>query len=183
MPGFRPNTDQADKSSLFVDLLTSHQREIYGYVSALMLGNHGAADVLQDTNLELWKHLDEYDVNRPFLPWAFGFAFQSVLAYRKKLSRSRLVFSDEAIQQISDAYRREAAESDGRVAALQNCIEKLDVSGRNLIRERYMGRVSVQEIAQQAGATANQVSARLYRLRRTLARCVKTAMAREARSQ
>lgn len=181
MSPFRPKNPDLDKATVFVDLLTSHQRELYGYINALLLGNHGAADVLQDTNLELWKHLDEYDFSRPFLPWAFGFAFQSVLAFRKKLSRSRLVFSDEAIQLISDAYCQDAADTDSRVVALRNCVESLDPKGRQLIRERYMGRVSVQKIAEQAGATANQISTRLYRLRRILARCVTTAMAREAR--
>ena len=182
MTGYCSTSPGPDKATLFVDLLTSYQRELYGYINALLLGHHGAADVLQDTNLELWKHLDEYDVDRPFLPWAFGFAFQIVLAYRKKLNRSRLVFSDEAVQLISDAYRQEAAESDSRIAALQGCIEKLDPDGRRLIRERYMGRMSVQKLAEQAGATANQMSARLYRLRRTLERCVKSMLAREAQS-
>lgn len=174
-------SQDADKATVFVDLLTSHQRELYAYINALMAGNGGAPDILQDTNLELWKHLADYDASRPFLPWAFGFAYQTVLAFRKKVSRSRLVFSDEAIQQISDAYRQDAADADARVAALRCCVEKLDSDGRQLIRERYMGRVPVQTIADKAGATANQISARLYRLRRALARCVEATLAREAR--
>lgn len=180
MASFRPSSERPDKATLFVELLTSHQRELYGYINALLAGHPGAADVLQDTNLDLWKHLEQYDRSRPFLPWAFGFAYQTVLAYRRKVSRSRLVFSDEAIELISNAYRQEATESDSRVAALQRCVEKLDPEGRRLIRERYIGRLSVQKMAEQAGATANQMSARLYRLRRMLERCVKSALAKEA---
>ena len=40
--------------------------------------------------------------DRPFLPWAFGFARQRVMAYRKTCVRSRLVFCDEALDIISD---------------------------------------------------------------------------------
>jgi RNA polymerase sigma-70 factor, ECF subfamily len=170
-----------DKAAVFVDLLTSHQRELYSYINALLVGHSSAADVLQDANLDLWKHLHDYDVSRPFLPWAYAFAFQSVLAFRSKLSRSRLIFSDDAVQAISDAYLEDAADDDLRVAALRGCIEKLDTEARQLIRERYMGRASVQTIAAQAGATANQISARLYRLRRMLARCVESTLAGEAR--
>jgi RNA polymerase sigma-70 factor (ECF subfamily) len=181
MPPCRNPSQETDKAAVFVDLLTSHQRELYSYINALLVGHNGAADVLQDANLELWKHLHDYDFSRPFLPWAYAFAFQSVLAFRTKLSRSRLIFSDETVQAISDAYLEDAADDDTRVAALRGCVEKLDPAGRHLIRERYMGRASVQTIANQAGATANQVSARLYRLRRILARCVETTLAREAR--
>lgn len=171
---------QADAAA-FVDLLTAHQRELYAYINSLLFGHSGAADVLQDTNLELWKQLGQFDFSRPFLPWALGFAFNAVMAFRRKLSRSRLVFSDETIRLISDAYRQDAADADLRVAALRGCVEKLDPTARQLIRERYMGRVPVQTIASDAGATANQISARLYRLRRQLARCVETTLAREAR--
>jgi RNA polymerase sigma-70 factor, ECF subfamily len=171
----------ADEAMAFVDLLTAHQRELYAYINSLMIGHGGAADVLQDTNLDLWKNLAQYDFSRPFLPWALGFAYHAVLVFRRKHSRSRLVFSDETIRLISDAFRQDAAEADLRVAALRGCVEKLDPSGRQLIRERYMGRVPVKTIASQAGATANQISARLYRLRRLLARCVETTLAREAR--
>ncbi len=171
---------EVDSATAFVELLTAHQREMYAYINSLLIGRGGAADVLQDTNLDLWKQLNQYDFSRPFLPWALGFAYQNVMASRRKFSRSKLVFSDETLQLISDAYRHDVAEEDLRLAALRNCVEKLDPAGRELIRERYLVRIPVQAMASQTGATANQISARLYRVRRMLARCVETTLAREA---
>ena len=84
----------------FVDLLTSSQRSLFAYINTLVVGNSSAPDILQDTNLELWARRLDYDWSRPFLPWAYGFAYQLVLAYRKKQSRSKLVFSDEIVQQL-----------------------------------------------------------------------------------
>ncbi len=169
-----------DRSGEFVQLLTAHQRDLYVYINTLLVGDIATADVLQDTNLDLWKRSDEFDFNRPFLPWAYGFAYHRVLAHRKTRSRSRLMFSDQAMQLISDAYMTDSVGADARLAALQNCIDKLDLDQKQLIRDRYVGRTSVKSLAARLGSSANQVSARLYRIRRTLAKCVEATLAAEA---
>src|SRR5690606_7072954 len=111
-----------DHTTKFVEMLTSHQRAMYAYICMLLMGDPGAADVLQDTNLDLWARAQEFDFERPFLPWAFGFARQRVLAYRKTRSRSRLVFGEEAINQIEGACAQQAVNADVRLAALQKCL-------------------------------------------------------------
>jgi RNA polymerase sigma-70 factor (ECF subfamily) len=173
--------DRRDRPQEFVKLLTAHQRDLYAYINTLLVGDTATADVLQDTNLDLWKRLDDFDFDRPFLPWAYGFAHQRVLAYRKTRRRSRLVFNDQVIQLISDAYISDLISADTRLSALQSCLDKLDEGQSRLIRDRYMGRVSVKMLAARLGSTASQISARLYRIRRTLAKCVETTLAAEGR--
>ena len=142
-----------DRSTQFMKLLTTHQPRLYAYISAMLFGDSAAADVLQDTNLHLWSQLDRYDFERPFLPWAFGFARQRVMAHRKSCSRSRLVFSEEALDVISDHCLKAADEVDNRLAALQNCMKRLSAAQAELIRDRYMAKTPVQTIAD---ASANR---------------------------
>jgi RNA polymerase sigma-70 factor, ECF subfamily len=174
-------TEPRDQATKFVELLTSHQRDLYSYISSLLIGHSSAADVLQETNLDLWSRLGDFDFNRPFLPWAYGFAYQRVLAFRKSQRRSRLVISDEIVQLISDAYVYGSADADVRLGALRVCVSRLDHHQRNLIHDRYMAQMSVKTIATRLGSTANQVSARLYRIRKALAKCIESALARESR--
>jgi RNA polymerase sigma-70 factor, ECF subfamily len=173
--------DPGDRAGEFVKLLTAHQRDLYAYISTLLVGDAATADVLQDTNLDLWKRLEGFDFDRPFLPWAYGFAHQRVFAYRKTRSRSRLVFSDETVQLISDAYICDVVSADVRLSALQACLDKLEAKQRQLIRDRYVGRASVKVLAARHGSTESQISARLYRIRRSLAKCVEITVAAEAR--
>ena len=50
----------ADKSEQFVRHLTENQNRLYGYVYSL-LGDHSrAADVVQETNLVLWRKVGEF---------------------------------------------------------------------------------------------------------------------------
>jgi RNA polymerase sigma-70 factor (ECF subfamily) len=174
--------DPRDRATKFVELLTSHQRDLYAYVNTLLIGDGAAPDVLQDTNLDLWARLDDFDFGRPFLPWAYAFAYQRVLAYRKTQRRSRLVFSDEVVQLISDTYVNDPADADARLGALRTCLNKLDPQQKQLVRDRYVARMSVKSLAARIGSTANQISARLYRIRKTLAKCVESVLARELRS-
>jgi RNA polymerase sigma-70 factor (ECF subfamily) len=170
-----------DRPAEFVKLLTAHQRDLYAYINTLLVGDNATSDVLQDTNLDLWKRLDDYDFNRAFLPWAYGFAFQRVLAHRKTRSRSRLILSDSVVQLISDNYIGDSFSADVRIAALQKCLDKLRAKQNQLIRERYVNRTSVKAMAARLGSTASQISARLYRIRGTLAKCVETTIAAESR--
>ena len=105
----------------------------------MLFGDSAAADVLQDTNLHLWAKADRYDFDRPFLAWAFGFARQRVMAYRKTCSRSRLVFSDKALDLLSEQCLEASETMDDRLVALQKCLQRLNTAQTELIRERLLG--------------------------------------------
>ncbi len=170
-----------DCTRRFVEMLTGHQRKLYAYICTLMFGDSGAADVLQDTNLDLWARAGEYDFERPFLPWALAFARQRVLAYRKSRSRSRLVFSDEIIECVDQSCIALASDADVRMTALKKCLKKLSSEQADLVRERYVTKTSVRLIAAQLGDTAQNISCRLHRIRKQLAGCVERTIAMEER--
>jgi RNA polymerase sigma-70 factor (ECF subfamily) len=170
-----------ERTTQFVKLLTSHQPQIYAYIAAALFGDSAAADVLQDTNLHLWAQANRYDFDRPFLPWAFGFARQRVMAYRKTCSRSRLVFCDRTLELLSDQCLRVSDTIDDRLTALQKCLTRLSTAQAELIRERYVSKTPVQTIASRMNESAHNISSRLHRIRKILARCVERTLAIEER--
>jgi RNA polymerase sigma-70 factor (ECF subfamily) len=172
---------QGERTTQFIQLLTSHQPQIYAYISTQLFGDSAAADVLQDTNLHLWAQADRYEFDRPFLPWAFGFARQRVMAYRKTCSRSRLVFCDSTLELLSDHCLQVSDTIDERLAALQKCLKRLSSSQAEMIRERYMAKTPVQTIATRMNDSAQNVSSRLHRIRKILANCVEHVLATEVR--
>lgn len=160
------------QAARFVELLTAHQPKLYAYICTLLAGDPAASDVLQDTNVDLWSKSFEFDFERPFLPWAFAFARQRVLAHRKSQSRSRLLFSDAAMARIDQECSELAGEADVRLAALQQCLGRLNERQSRLIRDRYHTKHSVKTIASRLGQTAHNVASQLHRIRKTLAKCV-----------
>jgi len=173
--------ESLDRSTRFVELLTAHQRKLYGYISTMLLGDPAAADVLQETNLDLWARLQDYDFDRPFLPWAFGFARQKVLAFRRSHCRSRLMFGEEALSLINEACMHYASEADDRLLALRICLQKLNPQQAALIRERYLAKTPVKLMAEHLDETVQNISSRLHRIRKSLAKCIDSTLAAEGR--
>lgn len=177
-----PSQDaRADSTTRFVELLTSHQQKLYAYISTLLMGDAAAADVLQDTNIDLWARSKDFDFQRPFLPWAFAFARQRVMAFRKSQSRSRLLFSETAMAMIEKECAQLASDADRRMSALKQCLKKLSPSQMHLIVERYHAKTSVKMIAARLGESAHNVASQLHRIRQSLARCIDSSLAAEDR--
>ena len=86
--------------------LTGCQSQLYAYICSLTGNSIAAQNVLQEANLVLWDKAAEFDPSRPFLPWAYTFAYMQVLAWRKKRRRDRLVFDEDLMSRISDSFSR-----------------------------------------------------------------------------
>lgn len=80
----------------FVRLLTSEQSAIHSFITSLMPGNPSVDDVLQRTNLVLWRKCDGFTLGTNFRAWAFRCASWQVRAFFKdQKSRNWLVFDEE----------------------------------------------------------------------------------------
>ena len=181
MSGGQPKETSRETYTRFVELMTAHQRKLHGYIATMLMGDPAAADVLQETNLHLWARIDDYDFDRPFLPWAFGFARQNVLVFRRNHCRSRLLFGEEVLSLIDNACMELADNADDRLLALDACLKKLNAEQAALIQSRYVARTPVKLMAERMGETVQNISSRLHRIRKALAKCIEATIAAEGR--
>ena len=63
----------------FVQLMTEHQGRLYAYVLSLLGDPDQANDVLQETNLVLWRNAGEFQMGSNFRAWAFRIAHFQVM--------------------------------------------------------------------------------------------------------
>ncbi len=170
------NSSDPEQSARFVALLTGMQSRLYAYLCTLLARPDDARDVLQETNVVLWKKAADYDPTRPFEPWAFRFAHWQARAWRQRQSRDRLVFDDSAFEQLAvECPRGGSAEREMR--ALEDCLAKLPEKPRALIDRRYAGGESVLGIAEAEKKPPNAIAALLYRARKLLADCMNDVLA------
>ena len=170
-----------DASEQLVQSLTAAQSRLHSYILTLLPDPHAALDVLQETNLVVWRKSAEFDSQRPFMAWACGIAHFQVLSYRRSRSRGRrLVFDEQLLDELSQRVEERLPLQDSRQAALEGCIAKLRQSDRNLIAERYADGASVQAMAKRLNKSINAVSRMLYRIRNNLQECVRQTLAQEA---
>ena len=78
---------EGGRTELLVRLLTGHQEELFRYIFGLLPHEEDAKDVLQETSVSLYRKSAEYDPDKPFLAWAYRFAYLEVLKQRERNRR------------------------------------------------------------------------------------------------
>ena len=115
-------------------LIRRYERELYGYLRRYIGDAHLADDVFQNTFLQLFVKVSQYEAGRPVRPWLYTIATNQAIDALRKHQRQTMVSLDQ-----------HAAESpEGEVRSLLELLESRD-SGpvdRSIDRER---RVLIQE--------------------------------------
>lgn len=169
--------DSATRVEAFVSLLGQNQRRIHLFVASLVPNASDADDILQETNLVLWREFDQFVLGTNFASWACTVAFNQVLAWRKRKQRDRLVFSDQFLSAVSGELLAQADRIEDRSSALASCIERLAPQHRELLRLRYTDGNPVETIATQFQRTTEAVYRMLSRIRHALHECVTASLA------
>lgn len=165
----RNDTDSED----IIRQVTQRQRQLYSYIFSLLLNADDAQEVLQETNLALWRKRDEIHDVANFPAWACRVAYYEVLAFRKRAARDKLVFSfdDELLASLANEAEGTPWQ-DSRGAQLQACLRTLSHQSRELLQLRYATSLSVDEMSAKLGRSAAAISQALYRIRKRLLDCV-----------
>jgi RNA polymerase sigma-70 factor (ECF subfamily) len=164
---------EAARTELLVRLLSRHQEELFRYIFALIPHEEDARDVLQETSVALCRKFADYDPAKPFLAWAYRFAYLEVLKQRERNRRGARLMSRELIERL--AREREASEPvlHLRLQALEHCLGELPPADQELIRRRYQAGAPTAEMVQQSGASRRTFFRTLDRLRRRLLDCIR----------
>ena len=130
---------EVERAELLVRLLSRHQEELFRYIFALLPHEEDARDVLQETSVALCRKFADYDPAKPFLAWAYRFAYLEILKQRERNRRGTRHLTRELIERL--AREREDYEPmlQIRLQALEQCLEDLPGPDRELIRQRYQG--------------------------------------------
>jgi RNA polymerase sigma-70 factor (ECF subfamily) len=169
-PQERPG--ESDRVDTFVRLLGQNQRRIFLYVMSLVPDSNEAEEIVQETNLVLWREFDRFQPGTNFAAWACKVAFHQVLAWRKRRQRDRLAFTPAFLEAVAAEADAEADRLEQRWQALSRCIEKLPPAQRDLVQRRYSAGGAVEDIARDLGRTVDAVYRALSRIRHVLHDCV-----------
>jgi RNA polymerase sigma-70 factor (ECF subfamily) len=167
-------------SETFVQLLTGAQQNVHAFIFSLCHDSASAKDILQETNLTLWRKAEDFTEGTNFVAWACRVAYFHVLNHRRRQSREQLVFDEEVLDYLAERQEMRLESGDHRLEALQRCLTKLPEAQRELLERRYAAGASVQTMAVAAGKSEGALSQALFRIRTTLQQCIEKQMGTEA---
>ncbi len=172
----RPEDKSLAATEEFVRLLTAEQGRLSSYIRMLVFDHHEANNVLQETNLILWRKVGDFQLGTSFVAWARKIAYWQVQAHLRDKKRDRLCFSEELAQQLADTYLPQEREDELR-GALRKCMQVLGNRELELLRWRYEDEVPVVDLAEKTGKTPSAIKSRLMRVRKSLFACIQQRLA------
>jgi RNA polymerase sigma-70 factor (ECF subfamily) len=160
----------------FVFQLTSWQSRLYGYLVTLLGSVHDAHDVLQETNLVLWRKCGEFRAGSDFGAWARRCAYFQARAFLRDRKRDRHVFDEELLGMLAEegGGAEDLADPAERELALRDCLSRLPQAQAELIRERYLEGSSIAQLGRRLGKGESALKMMLMRIRETLLVCMQS---------
>jgi len=148
--------------------IAAYGKRLYGLCRTLCSSSFEADDLYQDTWLQVMKHIDKYDQNRPFEPWVTRIC---VNLYRNSLRRlscspiQQTFATTEAKEALLNSMPMKERED---YSDLHAAIDRLPEKLRLTVILFYFQEMDLAAVGQTLGVPVGTVKSRLNRARNQL---------------
>lgn len=157
----------------FAQQITENQQRLYGYIRSLVGNSASSWDILQETNIVLWKKQADFQPGTNFDAWSFTIARFQVLAFLRDRKRDPLqLLTPDLLEVLGPDAEIEAGQLTDRLAALRKCLSHLTEKSRTLIDLHYSKGLKMKEIASSFGQSSAAVKQAIFRIRQSLFECI-----------
>jgi RNA polymerase sigma-70 factor (ECF subfamily) len=159
----------------FGELVRRYESKIFRLAQHITQNREDAEDVLQETFLKAYEHLDQFQGNSKFYTWVVRIAVNQALMKLRRRKTDKSVSLDETIDTGEDTIVREIAAWDenpeqrfsreeiGQI--LESAIQALEPPYRSVFALRDIEGFSTEETADALGLSVPAVKSRLLRAR------------------
>jgi RNA polymerase sigma-70 factor (ECF subfamily) len=159
----------AGDTALFEILIRRHNQRIYRAVRAILRGDEGAEDVMQQAYVKAFAHLRAFERRSAFSTWLTRIAINEALHYARKSGRfavhEEMPIMEVATREPDPERRAVTAELRG---LMEDEVAALGPAYRAVFVMREVENLSTAETAACLGLTEDVVKTRLHRARTTL---------------
>ena len=178
--GHRPRPDvpapPVEPLALFEILARDNADALTAFLRASLYDVAAVDDLFQETLIVAWRKIGDYDRTRPFGAWLRGIAKRLVLAHARKAAREVPISSERVLdyldRRVAQVERQPGDTIDEKIAALRDCLERLEPMYREPLDLHYDQRRTTKWIAEKLATSKDAVQKRLQRARLQLADCL-----------
>ena len=178
------------EGELFSELVSPYLRNLRTCIHSIVRGWEDTEEVLQETLLKVFAHLDQFDTGQSFRAWLSQIAINEA---RKDLRKNRrhwqiaIDFGEEREQPFADfmdqlvdhhAGPAEAFEHQEFILAVWSAAEDLDEIYRQVFILRDLRQLDMLEVAATLGISVDTANTRLHRARLQMRARLKTIAAK-----
>jgi RNA polymerase sigma-70 factor, ECF subfamily len=169
---------RAGETEAYADLVRQFELPVWRVVAAMLQDFHEARDALQQTFVDAYLHLDQFQLGRDFGAWIKEIARNRVRQELRRMSResNRLaVYRTQLEERIADAPAAERYEQH-YFDALRHCRAQLPERTAQALAWRYEGGKSFEEVATLLETSRAAAEKLLSRARIALRDCLATRL-------
>ncbi|MEX0311908.1 MAG: RNA polymerase sigma factor [Tateyamaria sp.] len=155
------------------EFYTSHQRGLTAFARARGMDAATAADVVQDTMLDVWRSAGRYRGDAAAKTWLFTIAHNKIVDRVRK--NARVQYVDEVPDAIDETPDPEAITvSVSEAGRLRACLDRLKEAHKTVMRLAFYEDLSYDEIAEIEGVPNGTIKTRVFHAKKLLLRCLGT---------
>ena len=153
----------------FADLMRAHYAFVYRIVVEIVNNPHDAEEVVQDTFLNVYRGLTEYEERTKFRSWLAKIARNRALNWRREQRADSVPIDDvgESTVQAVDSLDERLIRDEQR-ELIRRAMGALSQKDRDIARAYYLDGASYDELIRTHGLSYKAISFRLSRAKRTL---------------
>ncbi len=162
-------------TTAFAELVRRYEGRIFRLAQHITQNREDAEDVLQETFMKAYEHLDQFKGDAKFYTWIVRIAVNQALMKLRRRKTDQSVSLDEQIDTGEDTIVREIAAWDEDPeqrftreelhGILDRAIQSLDPPYRSVFVLRDIDELSTEETAEALGLSVPAVKSRLLRAR------------------
>ena len=160
--------------STFRSLFETHFSYVWSVLRRLGVKSNDTEDLVHEVFLSVYRHLCEYDPERPIRPWLFGFAFRVASDDRRRARHRHEVVDAEAVSSFESKARAddELILSEDR-SLLLRALDELALDRRAVLVMHEWDGCTIPEVARALRIPLNTAYTRLRLARADLSNAVK----------
>lgn len=149
-------------------LYKRYERPLYAFLTKTLRDREAAAEVLNDTMLDVWRQAGRFEGKSSVSTWIYSIAYHKAVSWLRK--RREVSLDEEVANAIEDQGPSPSSglEAEDLSQAIAREMEKLSVDHRVVLQLAYFHEFSVSEIAETLDCPENTVKTRMFYARQRL---------------
>lgn len=153
-----------EKERLFKSAFDAYHQKIFHLCYAYTADPDIASDLVQDTFLKVWEHLDTFKNNSSIGTWIYRIGVNTCLAFIKIGKR---IPTESINEQVMESLAEADNSINQKVSLLYQCIAQLQESERLLIT-MVLDEIPYPEIAEISGISEGNLRVKIHRIKQQL---------------
>jgi len=177
IPGERLNEliDKSKKGDVhaFEIIVRTYQRYAFAVAFRILCCEEDAKDIVQESFVRIWKHLESYDTNVKFTTWMYKIIVNLCYDKLKSERRKKKLFDNmtdeiQEIKSLSSVNLEKEFTNKETADLIKNFSKELSAKQKTVFVLRDMEDLSIQEVVEITGMSESSVKTNLFFARQNI---------------